>query len=103
MSQPPPAPVIETYYLADDGTVPNSALPLVIYRGALPAGDDRARYCERLFAAHGWPDAWRNGIYAHHHYHSAAHEVLGPPAAQPRSSSAARTVGRSCSKPATSW
>jgi uncharacterized protein YjlB len=69
---------VETYRFADDGTVPNnSALPLVVYRGALAEGGDRAAACERLFAQHGWPDAWRNGIYGHHHYHSTAHEVLG--------------------------
>lgn len=73
-SQPP---TVETYRFADDGTVPNSRLPLVLYRGALPAGGDRAASCERMFARHGWPDAWRNGIYGHHHYHSTAHEVLG--------------------------
>ena len=27
-------PKVETYRLADDGTVPNNALPLVLYRGA---------------------------------------------------------------------
>ena len=71
-------PTIETYSFGDDGTVPNNpALPLVLYRGALAEGGDRAAACERLFAQHGWPDAWRNGIYAHHHYHSTAHEVLG--------------------------
>jgi uncharacterized protein YjlB len=69
---------IETYRFADDGTVPNNpALPLVVYRGALAESSDRAADCERLFARNGWPDAWRNGIYAHHHYHSTAHEVLG--------------------------
>src|SRR5436305_2868809 len=69
---------IETHCLLDDGTVPNNAaLPLVIYRGALPDGADRASACEKMFARNGWPDAWRNGIYAHHHYHSTAHEVLG--------------------------
>jgi uncharacterized protein YjlB len=52
-------------------------LPLVVYRGALAEGGDRAAACERLFAQHGWPDAWRNGIYGQHHYHSTAHEVLG--------------------------
>jgi len=78
MSDTARAPIIEIYRFADDGIVPNNAaLPLVVYRGALAAGSDRAGACEKLFARHGWPDAWRNGIYAHHHYHSTAHEVLG--------------------------
>src|SRR5436190_11126010 len=70
-------PKVETYRLADDGTVPNNALPLVLYRGALKADGDRAAACERMFERNGWPGAWRNGIYGHHHYHSTAHEVLG--------------------------
>jgi uncharacterized protein YjlB len=78
MKEQQPAPSVETYRFEDDGIVPNNpALPLVVYRGAIPEEGDRAVACERLFAAHGWPDAWRNGIYGHHHYHSRAHEVLG--------------------------
>ena len=71
------SPNVETYNFADDGTVPNNPLPLVVYRGALGESGDRARRCEELFDRNGWPDSWRNGIYAHHHYHSTAHEVLG--------------------------
>ena len=71
------APQVETVVFADDGIVPNNRLPLVLYRGALAAGGDRASVCEAMFARNGWPDAWRNGIYGHHHYHSTAHEVLG--------------------------
>ena len=70
-------PKVETYTFAGDGTVPNSRLPLVAYRGAILAGADRATACERMFAANGWPDSWRNGIYPYHHYHATAHEVLG--------------------------
>jgi uncharacterized protein YjlB len=68
---------VETYRFAGDGTVPNNALPLVVYRGALADDGDRAAACERMFDRNGWPGAWRNGIYGHHHYHSTAHEVLG--------------------------
>ncbi|MBV8493695.1 MAG: cupin domain-containing protein [Alphaproteobacteria bacterium] len=68
---------VETFRFADDGTVPNNSLPLVVYRGALKDESDRAGACERLFDRNGWPGAWRNGIYGHHHYHSTAHEVLG--------------------------
>jgi uncharacterized protein YjlB len=68
---------IETHLFADDGTVPNNALPLMLYRGALGAEGDLAARCEAMFEANGWPKPWRNGIYGHHHYHSTAHEVLG--------------------------
>lgn len=66
----------------DDGTFPNSALPVLAYPGALagqPGGalESRARAFEALFAAHGWPPAWRDGVFAYHHYHSTAHEALG--------------------------
>jgi uncharacterized protein YjlB len=69
---------IEEHRFTDDGHVPNnSALPLIIYRGALETGPRAAADCEALFAANHWGAAWRNGVYSHHHYHSTAHEVLG--------------------------
>ncbi len=71
------SPSIETHFFADDGVIPNNALPLVLYRGALGSEGDLAARCEEMFEANGWPGAWRNGIYGHHHYHSTAHEVLG--------------------------
>jgi uncharacterized protein YjlB len=58
----------------DDGAIPNSTLPLLVYRDAVPA-DPAA--IERLFAANRWPPAWRNGVHPFHHFHSTAHEVLG--------------------------
>jgi uncharacterized protein YjlB len=65
----------EAIRLSDDGVIPNNPrLPVLLWRGALPAGDPAA--AEALFARHGWPPAWRNGIYRHHHYHSNAHEAL---------------------------
>ena len=58
----------------DDGTIPNSPLPLLVYRDAVPA-DPTA--IERRFAANRWPPAWRDGVHPFHHFHSTAHEVLG--------------------------
>jgi uncharacterized protein YjlB len=77
MNEAAQTPQVETHHFADDGVVPNNRLPLVVYRGALAEGGDRAASCEALFARNGWPNPWRNGIYGHHHYHSTAHEVLG--------------------------
>ncbi|MDO9706879.1 cupin domain-containing protein [Paracraurococcus lichenis] len=65
----------EQLFLADDGTIPNNPrLPALVFRGAVPAGDPAA--AEALFARHGWPPAWRDGIYPYHHYHPDAHEAL---------------------------
>jgi len=54
-----------------------TVLPLIVFRGAVPADARAAATCERLFAANGWGGGWRNGIYSHHHFHATAHEVLG--------------------------
>ena len=53
---------------------PNSRLPVLLYRAAVPAD---AASIEHAFAACGWSNAWRDGIYRFHHFHSVAHEVLG--------------------------
>ena len=41
-----------TFTFADDGAIPNSRLPLLVYRAALPA-DPVA--IEQAFAANRWP------------------------------------------------
>jgi uncharacterized protein YjlB len=58
----------------DDGSIPNSALPLLVYRNALP---EDAAGIEQIFATNRWPPAWRKGVHPFHHFHSSAHEVLG--------------------------
>ena len=65
---------VEAYRFADDGRFPNSALPVLVYRQALPP-DPAAM--ERVFAAHDWSNGWRDGIFDYRHFHSTAHEVLG--------------------------
>lgn len=64
-----------TWSFDDDGVIPNSRLPVLVYDD-IPEAQDAAP-CERLFAQHGWLGGWRNGIYPFHHFHSIAHEVLG--------------------------
>jgi uncharacterized protein YjlB len=65
----------EALVFADDGTFPNSRLPVLIYRGVLATPNAAA--FEDMFEANGWSSAWRNGLFSVHHYHSTAHEVLG--------------------------
>jgi uncharacterized protein YjlB len=68
----------DTFIFKDDGLIPNSPLPLIVRRGAIPpAASDPARAFETTFAKNGWTGSWRNGIHDYHHYHPNAHEVLG--------------------------
>jgi|SRR6185437_5593107 uncharacterized protein YjlB len=66
-----------TFTFADDGTFPNSRLPLLLYRSAIAPEETNPEAMERLFAGNDWPPQWRSGIYPFHHYHSTSHEVLG--------------------------
>jgi len=68
---------VETLDLPPGDDVPNSPLPVLLYRAAFPAPNDRAGRIERAFHEHGWRGLWRNGIFAYHHFHDNAHEVLG--------------------------
>lgn len=68
-------PDCEPLWLEDDGIFPNNpALPVLIYRQALPPDPERI---EAIFAANRWPPAWRYTVFDFQHYHSTAHEVLG--------------------------
>ena len=58
----------ETHHVADDGAIPNSPLPVLVYHGVSD--------CEALFAQHGWGGAWTDGVFDFHHFHSTSHEVL---------------------------
>jgi uncharacterized protein YjlB len=68
----------EKLYFADDGNIPNSRLPLLLYRNVFSERDKAgASLLEKTFAANDWTNSWRNGVYDFHHYHSTSHEVLG--------------------------
>ncbi len=65
--------------MEDDGTFPNNAkLPVIIYKGAFLLRPDES---EAVVIAHferqNWRNAWTNGVFDYHHYHSNTHEVMG--------------------------
>jgi uncharacterized protein YjlB len=62
---------------SDDGVIPNSRFPVLLYRAVLPAQADRAAAFESLFSSHAWPAQWQAQVFDYHHYHSNAHEVMG--------------------------
>jgi uncharacterized protein YjlB len=66
-----------THALGDDGAIPNSRLPLLVYRAAVDlSGEDPPAAIEATLRANGWGNGWRNGVFSYHHYHSTAHEAL---------------------------
>ena len=65
----------EVLWLEEAGPVPNNLLlPVIVVSDAFEAGSPEA--AEQMFARHGWPPAWRNGIYPYPHFHTKAHEAL---------------------------
>lgn len=70
-------PGIEQFVFKDDGTFPNSCLPLLVYRQPLDRSElDLATLFETRFSENGWTNSWRDGVFDFAHYHSTSHEVL---------------------------
>ena len=67
-----------TLVFHDDGLVPNSPMPFLVYKRAISVANDQPeKTIEALFGANGWGDMWRNGVYDYLHYHATVHEALG--------------------------
>lgn len=60
----------------DDGKIPNSRLPLIVYKSAF-TGESLADAMQEKFAENNWKNNWKNGVFPYHHYHSITHEVVG--------------------------
>lgn len=67
----------EQHNFEDDGKIPNSVFPTLIYKKAFADSNTLADVIEEKFNRNNWKNSWRNGIFDYHHYHSIAHEVLG--------------------------
>lgn len=70
-------PEVETFSLQPEPEIPNSDLPLVLYRGALPPELQTPSGCQALFARNRWGGNWVDGIFDYWHFHVTGHEVLG--------------------------
>lgn len=69
---------VRKIYFEKAEDVPNSILPVLLYRSVLPlhaAGKGNA-FRDRFKSA-GWTGIWTDTIYDYTHFHSNAHEVLG--------------------------
>lgn len=67
-------------YLHDDGIIPNSKYPVLIYPHIFDkeqSDDDKADWLEACFAKNNWTNSFRWKVYDYHHYHTNTHEVLG--------------------------
>lgn len=67
----------QSYFFEDDGAIPNNPkLPLLVYKNEPNTALTSVQNCIARLEKHGWSNAWVNGIYSYHHYHSNTHEVL---------------------------
>jgi uncharacterized protein YjlB len=69
---------VRKLYFERAADVPNSTLPVLLYRAVLaPHTAAKANAFRQRFKAAGWTGLWTDTIYDHTHFHSNAHEVLG--------------------------
>jgi uncharacterized protein YjlB len=66
---------VEKYQLSDDGVIPNSDLPVLVYRQVYTQ-ENKSDWFETTFIKNGWTNNWRDIILSYDHFHSTTHEVL---------------------------
>lgn len=75
--EPPPKRPRKIYF-KKGADVPNSNLPVLLFRGVFaPQATDKARRFRKTFERNGWTGIWTDTIYDYTHFHSNAHEALG--------------------------
>ncbi len=67
--------MMKTYFFANDGTIPNSHLPVIVYSNVCALADC-ATWFEAKFQKNGWTNNWRDIVLPYDHFHSNTHEVL---------------------------
>lgn len=56
--------------------IPNSRLPLVIWKGTLPVSARQGEAACALYRQNGWGGTWVYTVYPFWHFHTKGHEVL---------------------------
>lgn len=64
------------HHFAPSGGIPNSRLPLVIFKGGLPVAARGGEAACALYRANGWGGTWVYTVYPFWHFHTEGHEVL---------------------------
>ncbi len=56
--------------------IPNSDLPLLVWKNRLPEAARGGEAARRLFEENGWTGTWIYTVYPFWHFHTKGHEVL---------------------------
>lgn len=76
------APIVRIF--EPRGGIPNSDLPLLLWKGRLPLADRDGEAACSLYSRNGWGGTWVYTVYPFWHFHTRGHEVLGCVAGQAR-------------------
>jgi uncharacterized protein YjlB len=66
----------QIHHFSPSNGIPNSRLPLVIWKGGLPAAARRGEDACALYRRNGWGGTWVYTVYPFWHFHTDGHEVL---------------------------
>lgn len=66
----------QTFRFEPDEGIPNSSLPLVYWKGRLPASARGGAAATALFRRNGWQGTWVYTVFPYWHFHTRGHEAL---------------------------